>query len=445
MVKAANVHDILSKYMLVDGFHVVVDLQKSHGSILVDANSGKEYIDFFMYFASNALGHNHPALMEPEFKEKLLWAAINKPSNSDMYTIEMAEFVQTFMDIAAPEYMQHLFMIDGGALAVENALKTAFDWKVRRNFKRGYKQEVGYKILHFKQAFHGRSGYTLSLTNTFDPRKTKYFPKFDWPRLENPKLEFPVTEDVIQKVQRIEEQVYDKINAICREEGDDIAALIIEPIQGEGGDNHFRKEFFIELANLAKEHDFLFIVDEVQTGLGMTGKMWAHEWYDVQPDILSFGKKTQVCGILAGERVMEVENNVFEESSRINSTWGGNLVDMVRSSQILKTIRKENLVENARDMGEYILEQLHQLNQSTHSIMSNIRGKGLFIAFDVPNTEIREQVMQRTAEKGLLVLKSGEKSIRFRPALTVDKDTIDQAMKILHSSLEAVTKKSTVQ
>lgn len=439
MIEPGKVHDILSKHMLVDGFHVVVDLEKSHGSILVDARDGKEYIDFYMYFASGSIGHNHPGLQTPEFKERLLTAALNKPANSDMYTTEMAYFVDTFMRVAAPEYLTRLFLIDGGALAVENALKTAFDWKVRRNFRKGYKEEKGYKIIHFKQAFHGRSGYTLSLTNTFDPKKTKYFPKFDWPRLENPKLEFPVTDDVLRRVQKIEEAVYDKIQDICRTEGDDIAALIIEPIQGEGGDNHFRKEFFQELSRLSRENEFLFIVDEVQTGLGMTGKMWAHQWFDVQPDILAFGKKTQVCGILAGPRVLEVENNVFEESSRINSTWGGNLVDMVRASRILEIIEEENLVDHARNMGEYLQSGLKDLQKEFGgSLISNIRGLGLFIAFDLPNTDIREQVINQAMEEGLLLLRSGEKSIRFRPALNVPQEIIEKGIQKLRSVIAKI-------
>lgn len=442
MIRPDQVHDILSRYMLVDGFHVVVDLERSHGSILVDARDGKEYIDFFMYFASGALGHNHPGMNDPEFREKLMQAALSKPSNSDMYTVEMAEFVQTFMTIAAPPYLQKLFLIDGGALAVENALKTAFDWKVRKNFAKGADREMGYKILHFRQAFHGRSGYTLSLTNTFDPRKTKYFPKFDWPRLDNPKLEFPVTDEVLKKVRQKEEEVIDKIHLICRAEGEQIAALIIEPIQGEGGDNHFRKEFIQEIARLSNEYDFLFIVDEVQTGLGMTGKMWAHQWHEVQPDILAFGKKTQVCGILAGPRILEVKNNVFEESSRINSTWGGNLADMVRSTQILRIIEKENLVENAEKMGTYFLKSLRTLAEETGGgWLSNIRGQGLFIALDLPSTEVREELMKETLKQGLLILRSGERSIRFRPALTVDQEIIDRGISILANALKKVQDK----
>ena len=133
------------------------------------------------------------------------------------------------------------------------------------------------------------------------------------------------------------------------ENPDDIAALIIEPIQGEGGDNHFRKEFFHTLRRLCDEYDMMFILDEVQTGVGLTGKMWAYQHFDFEPDILAFGKKTQVCGIMVSNRVDEVKDNVFKVSSRLNSTWGGNLVDMVRCQKYLEVIKEENLVKNCRN------------------------------------------------------------------------------------------------
>ena len=188
---AERVRDVIGKHMLADGFKLVLDLKNSYRSKIVDERNGDEYIDFFTFFASSPLGLNHPKLISDDVKEKLAFAAINKPSNSDIYTTPMAEFVDTFSRVAKPDYMKHLFFVDGGALAVANGLKVAFDWKVRKNFKKGYKEEKGLQAMHFKEAFHGRSGYTMSLTNT-DPNKVKYFPKFDWPRIINPKITFPL-------------------------------------------------------------------------------------------------------------------------------------------------------------------------------------------------------------------------------------------------------------
>ena len=215
-ISANEVISILSKYMLADGFEIVLDLEKSNGVTIVDEVTGDEYLDFFTFFASSAIGLNHPYLNSAEVRQILGKAAVNKPSNSDIYTTYMAEFVETFAKVAKPDYMKHLFFVAGGALAVENGLKVAFDWKVRKNFVKGYKEEKGHQVIHFKEAFHGRSGYTMSLTNT-DPTKVKYFPKFDWPRITNPKIKFPL-ENHLDEIIKLEEKVIeDRFLARARE------------------------------------------------------------------------------------------------------------------------------------------------------------------------------------------------------------------------------------
>jgi L-lysine 6-transaminase len=342
MVDAQQVIPTLKKYMLADGFHVVIDLEKSHGSFIYDAVANRDILDFYSYFASLPVGHNHPQLREDdEFMQTLTRAAIANPANSDIYSREYAAFVDLFAELAVPAPHCHLFFVAGGALAVENALKTAFDWKVRKNRALG-RGDLGGKILHFQEAFHGRSGYTMSLTNT-DPVKTDLYPKFDWPRVINPKLRFPVDSAELARVARVEQQAVQQIEEAFARHPHDIAAIIIEPIQGEGGDNHFRREFFGELRRLCDKHDSLLIVDEVQTGCGITGRMWAHEHFGVNADIVVFGKKMQVCGMMVGPRIDEVADNVFKMPSRINSTWGGNLVDMVRAEKYLQIISQEKL------------------------------------------------------------------------------------------------------
>lgn len=433
-VTAAQVHTILQKHILTDGYDIVLDLEKSEGSYLYDAKSGKRYLDFFTFFASNPLGMNHPRLANDEFRNKIGQVAINKPSNSDVYTEEMAEFVNNFDRVGIPDYLPYSFFIAGGALAVENALKVAFDWKVQKNFEKGYRQEKGHKVLHFEQAFHGRSGYTMSLTNT-DPRKVKYFPKFDWPRVISPAMTFPATDENIQKTVEQEEVAIAQAERFFEMYKDDIACIIIEPIQGEGGDRHFRLEFHQALRELADKHEALLIYDEVQTGVGLTGKFWAHEHY-VKPDILAFGKKAQVCGILASKRVDEVESNCFHVSSRINSTWGGNLVDMVRFGRILQVIEEENLVENASTVGRYLQGKIQDLADDFEHV-SNPRGKGLFCAIDFPNSAARDAVIKECFKNNLMILSCGSKTMRFRPPLTVSKGHIDEGIEILEKSIKA--------
>jgi L-lysine 6-transaminase len=440
-IQPKNVFPTIGKYMLADGLEMVLDLEKSQGSYIYDALSKREILDFFSFFATAAIGHNHPKLVTPEFVEKLGKVAVNNVTNSDLYTVEMASFVETFGKYAIPDYLPHLFLIAGGALGVENALKAAFDWKVQKNFAKGYTREVGWKVIHFKDAFHGRTGYTLSMTNTANVVKHKWFPKFDWPRIDNPKVKFPLNEENLKVVMKAEALALNQIKTAIKQEGDDIAALIIEPIQGEGGDNHFRPEFFKALRQICDESDMFLIYDEVQTGLGLTGKMWCHQHFNgAMPDAIAFGKKTQVCGCLVGEKVDEIPTNVFKISSRINSTWGGNLVDMVRAEKILEIIQEEKLVKNAEKMGAYLLKELEKVQTEFPQIISNARGRGLMMAFDLPNAEERKELVGNLFKNGLAVLGCGEKSIRFRPHMTLNKEEADSAIEILRKTLKKFSK-----
>ena len=435
-VAPGEVHAVLSRHLLVDGYHLVLDLRRSHGSFLYDLVRGREVLDFFGSFSTCPVGYNHPKLDTPEFSARILPAALNKPANSDIYTPELAEFVETFSRTVPPAFREHLFFIEGGAAAVENALKVAFDWKVRKNLARG-KGEKGSQIIHFQQAFHGRSGYTLSLTNTADPRKTQYFPKFDWPRVSNPKLRFPVTAEVVAEVEAAERRALAEIKQALVDHPDDIAGLIIEPIQGEGGDNHFRREFLQALRDLADEAEFLLIFDEVQTGFATTGRWWCFEHFGVEPDVFAFAKKTQVCGIAANHRVDDVDS-VFKVSSRINSTWGGNLVDMVRGQRYVEVIEEEGLLENASRVGTYLLDGLRRLEERFPGRLSNARGRGMFLAVDLPSQEVRNRSLKALNEADVLGLASGDRAVRFRPPVSLSLGEADEALRRVEKAFSAV-------
>lgn len=439
-VQAKEVHNTLRKHIMADGFDMVLDLYGSQGSYMTDAKTGDKYLDLFTCFASMPIGLNHPKMMDKEFIYKLGEIALNKPSNSDLYTEAMAEFVKTFFDLAVPKHFKYGFFIEGGALAIENALKVAFDWKVQKNFKKGYKFERGHSIMHFRQAFHGRSGYTMSLTNT-DEKKIKYFPKFqDWPRITNPAIRFPLTGANLDHTLKLEKQAIEEMKQAFFEQKDQIAAIILEPIQGEGGDNHFRPEFLKKLRELADENDALLIFDEVQTGVGITGTMWVHEQLGVKPDIMAFGKKMQVCGIIAGPRVDEIDTNVFHVASRINSTWGGNLVDMIRAAKYLEIIHEEKLVENAKNVGAHLQKQLVSLENQYPEFMSNSRGRGLFSAFDVTTPELRDEFRRRCYDNKVILLGCGEKSIRFRPPVNLSKAQVDEGVAVMDKVFKQMKK-----
>ena len=437
-LKPSDVLGIIEQHVLLDGFKVVIDLEKSRGSYLHNLADGRRLIDLYGFFGSMPVGYNHPYFDREDVQKDLLGGAKVKIANSDVYSEGYARFVDTFARVCGIRPLERYLFIEGGALAVENTLKAAMDWKVRKNMAAG-KGERGTQILHFRHAFHGRTGYTMSLTNT-DPRKTELFAKFDWPRVSCPCIDFSLPEserekDVIEREKKSEAEIQKFIS----ERAIDICAIIIEPIQGEGGDNHFRGEWLKTLRRICDENEMLLIFDEVQCGMGATGRTWCCEHFQVVPDLIAFGKKAQVCGVMAGPRLDEVKDNAFRLPSRLNSTWGGNFTDMVRSTHYLHIIEQEHLVENAGKVGAYFLQQLQQL-QSEESMIKAVRGRGLFLAFDLPDATTREEFWKGVFDLGVLTLRSGEQSIRFRPALDMTTQVVDEAMDLMRKQCHRMRK-----
>lgn len=430
VIEPEQVHRRLSRHLLLDGFDLVLDLERSSGSWLVDARDGRRYLDMFTFYASSPLGMNPPELRDdPAFLERLVAAALTKPSNSDVPTVELARFVETFQRVLGDPELPHLFLIEGGALAVENALKTAFDWKQRHNAAAGRDPHAGTRVLHLTGAFHGRSGYTLSLTNT-EPRKVAGFPKFDWPRISAPAVRFPLEAHLSTTV-AAEQQSLQEARAAFAAHPHDIACVIVEPIQGEGGDNHLRAEFLQALQAEAHRHDALFVLDEVQTGCGLTGSAWAYQQLGLTPDVVAFGKKVQVCGIMAGGRLDEVSGHVFATASRLNSTWGGNLTDMVRATRVLEVIESAGLIEHAAVLGKHLRERLEAL-AGRHVIVDNPRGRGLMCAVDLPDPGTRAAVREQLwSHEQVIMLGCGPRSLRFRPSLAVTEGELDAAVDAL--------------
>jgi L-lysine 6-transaminase len=434
LIAPAEVHATLARHVLTDGFKLVFDPVASHGSWFVDARTGDRYLDLYTFFASAALGANPVGLADdPAFVALLGVVAANKPANSDVYTTHFAEFTETFARVLGDPALPHLFFVEGGALAVENALKTAFDWKSRRNEAAGRSRDLGRQVMHLTHAFHGRSGYTLSLTNT-EPVKTDRFPVFRWPRIEVPAVIFPLDAH-LDEVAAAEDRALTQARAAFEAHPHDIACFIAEPIQGEGGDNHMRAEFLQAMQALCHEYDALFVLDEVQTGVGLTGSTWAYQQLGLQPDIVAFAKKVQVGGIMAGRRVDEVVDNVFTVSGRLNSTWGGGLVDMVRSRRILEIIERDDLIRQAEATGAWFIARLRELGERHSGVVSNVRGRGLMCAIDLPDTTVRDAAVSRLRARHVLSLGCGPRSIRFRPALNVTEseltfglDALDQVM-----------------
>jgi L-lysine 6-transaminase len=423
MIQPHMVREALSRHLVVDGYDLVLDTAASRGSWLVDARDGTRYLDLFTSFASLPLGMNPPGLSgDAAFLHELMQVAVNKPANSDLYTTHLATFTETFARVLGDPHLPYLFFIEGGAVAVENALKAAFDWKSRHNEAAGRDPALGSRVLHLTGAFHGRTGYTMSLTNT-DPNKVARFPTFDWPRIDAPVVRFPL-EAHRAPVEAAEARALGQAREVFAAHPHDIACFIAEPIQGEGGDRHLRAGFLQAMQQLCVEHDALFVLDEVQTGSGVTGTPWAYQQLGLNPDVVAFGKKTQVCGIMAGGRLDEVDEHVFRVSSRINSTWGGNLTDMVRFRRVLEVIEAEDLIAAAGSKGKRLLEDLRALAEA-HPLVDNARGRGLLCALDLPDAATRDAVVERLrTEERVLILPSGERSLRFRPSLAVTEEEL---------------------
>jgi len=425
MIDPKAVHSTLAQAQLADGYSIVMDLGRSQGVFLHDAATGQDYMDLFTGFASWPIGYGHPRMSEPEFEKDLMLAAKTKVANSDIYTTQMAEFVEAFSTRVTPAGYPHHFWVSGGALAVENALKVAFDWKAHKIGLDQVNDGAGLSALHFKGAFHGRSGYTMSLTNT-DPRKVALFPKFDWPRVSTPAIEFDQDGGIANDVAALEQQCLAEIEAAFDADCG-IACIIIEPLQGEGGDNHFRAEFLAGLRRIADEREALLIFDEVQTGFYGSGKTWLWQHHGVAPDIVCFGKKTQVCGIYANARVDEVPENVFKVSSRINSTWGGSLVDMVRCRQFIEIVEDEELADNIAARGQEFVDGLRRIARERGQL-TNVRGLGSLVAFTLDTPEARDKMLKDLYDKRVLSLASGERAVRFRLPLVISPQEVGEAL-----------------
>lgn len=505
-------------------YDFLLDLPNSKGSWL-KTEDGRNFINFHAFFAADALGPNYTP-----YVTRLLSLLMKHPSclvssrisNSDFPLREVAVSIMLFRQFTLKnEADWYLFFIDGGALAVENAIKIAQDWKVRLNFKRQINKHLhyrdfvnaaivgdegeaeklfailkgyhmvdaqgdvapqvtrtmtpgvladwmrkagmfeslseqdcrnkceqlltvlrsfteikGHKIIHFHRAFHGRSGYTLTMTNT-KSEKSKYFLQHDWPCVPSPHMRhMNLNDGELKQLQADEAQTLAVIQDILKSDEPDIAAIIIEPIQSEGGDRHFRPAFLQALQHLCRTNHLLFMCDEVQTGMGITGKPFASDHMGIEPDVITFGKKSQVCGVFARKaRIDEVADNVFNVPSRINSTFGGNNFDYVRLGLICECLMTDKVLDNVNREAAFLNQTLQKLQHKYPNLVLNVRGLGLLCAFDLPTTRMRDALIKQAFEDELLLLGCGEKTIRFRPVLTVTRAELEEGLHRLEQAL----------
>ena len=447
LVAPKDVFSTIEKLLLRDGFDIVIDMENSKGSHVIDSVTGTDWLDFYTFFASAPFGMNHPKLDNEEFKEKIFRAAINKVANSDIYTQEMADFVKTFGEVAVPEGYNHVFFIDlrharrREHLQGRDGLEGAEAHPEGQNHaRRGLRRTQGHEDNALQRGLPRTQRLHALRHEHNDPNKHQRYAKFtEWPRIINPKITFPL-EEHLGEVEWLEANTRSSVKNALMNDPDGIAAVIIETIQGEGGDNHFRTEFFKQLRQICDENEMLLIFDEVQCGMGITGKMWAWEHHaPVKPDLFSFGKKAQICGVIAGPRIDEVENNCFKVSSRLNSTWGGTVVDMVRSQRYLEIYRDEKILDYVSNVaGPALYNGLKELEAEFPKYIRNVRGKGLMCAYDICSEELRNKFLKACQANHMLILGCGANTVRFRPALNVPLEDIKLGIEISRKAAREV-------
>ena len=418
--------------------HYYQDARRSLGNYAVDVD-GNTLLDVYGHIACVPIGYNHPALVEAFKSERFAWLAGFRPALGVAPPPEWVDLVEGPFMRCAPVGHDRVMTVTSGAEAVENALKAAFAWKARR--LRGgrswspeemdavmHNRQPGIndlKIISFTGAFHGRTLGALSATRSKSIHKLD-FPAFDWPVVPFPTNLFPL-DAYVEENRATEARALELIEKVLREAGGTIAGLIIEPIQGEGGDRHASAAFFRSLRQLLTKYEAAFIVDEVQTGLGATGTFWAHEqWHlDTPPDIVTWSKKFQLGGLHLRADFLPVE------AYRLFNTFLGDPLRAAQAEVILEVVERDDLVNHTRKTGELLVTGLSDLSRRHPDIFSSARGLGTFAAIDVRDAATRDRILDRVRQIGLEAGGSGDRSIRFRPALVFGSRHIAEALERL--------------
>ena len=404
---------------LVDSYNAIWSLEKSKGAKIWNETENRAYLNFHGGYGSDPLGHNHPEIEELMGKESPALFN-NKIACADFYTDYLVDYVETFQRVMIPEWAKvaPLFFIDGGAAANDNAIKIAQDYVVQTT---GISENTD--ILHLSNSFAGRSGSTMGVTNT-DPHKTKHFSKPYWPCVDYGKKYSPDQDEQI--LFRIQQNVY----------FGELGGIMVEPIQCEGGDIHLSTNLLQGIQKICNHHDIPFIVDEIQTGGFSTGLPWCHQHHGIQPDIVTFGKKLQQCGVWVGPKIAEFKEGAIRTSGRISSTWNGTLVGMTRGKHIMNTIMNNKIQENVVAREKQFINEMRDITLPMSVNAHNIRGKGVILAFDCINGEERDKLIKKLYDSQMLALGAGEKTVRLRPNLAVTKDEMEEAIQIIHKCLK---------
>tara|TARA_Y100001934_G_C12281283_1_gene740050 strand:- start:108 stop:1346 length:1239 start_codon:yes stop_codon:yes gene_type:complete len=400
---------------------ILCDLSKSKGSYIYDVRRETEFLDLGGSFGPRPLGINHPKMMDPEFLTSLGRIAMHK----DVFSIEASSFVDKFSTIPLGSHFEKVHFVDGESSALQAALNLALDWKSRRNLAASQGAQRA-QIIHFDDGSDGRE---RGASQRAQGQISRDFAL----KVPSPLVRFPLREENVTDIEKREERSLQEIEALFVAHPNNIAGIILEPIQSEGGDNYFHTEFLKELRGLCDRHDSLLIFDEVHTGLTGTGQWWDWQYHGVKPDLMVFGARAQVCGIALAQRVHESKGPIVSPGASL-ARFEGRLVDMMWCQRMIEIIEEDDLLSSAATMGDYLHKLVNDIPDIIPEI-SNIRGRGLWVTFDFPSAVERDKVVAACFEEMLIVRPCGDSSIRIRPTLDVKADAIGRGIAQLEAAL----------
>lgn len=413
---------------------MLANYQNSYGNYIADLD-GNVLLDVYAQIASIPVGYSNPALLLAATSPEMASAMINRPALGNFPQHDWASILETGILKVAPKGLDQVFTAMAGSDANETAYKAAFMWK--RQQERGgpdvdfsaediatsmQNQSPGsprLSIMSFTTGFHGRLFGSLSTTRSKPIHKLD-IPAFDWPQAPFPALKYPL-EDHVQENEAEEQRCLAEAERLIKEYHNPVAAVMIEPVQSEGGDNHASPAFFRGIRDITKRNNVLMIVDEVQTGVGATGKFWAHDHWNLEdpPDMVTFSKKAQTAGYYFGNPDLR-PNKPYRQFN----TWMGDPARAILFRAIINEIERLNLVQNTAEVGDYLYSQLENLAQQHPNEIQNLRGKGqgTFIAFDNPK---RDEFLKKAKTLGINIGGSGASAVRLRPMLIFQKHHAD--------------------
>jgi len=383
-------------------FNIKIDFEKSNGSYIFDKNSKRSFLDFFGMYASLPLGYNHPALTSDEFRDEVFRCSHTKVTNCEFISTETEEFDLEFSEYCGRGVYSNFHYCSTGALAVEAAIKTCLH----------YKNYHTPNILSFRNSFHGVNSYGGFVTDRFFSSKKRLK---GLPEMFSTKCSYDL----------------DEVEAHLANKNKPVTCVLVEPIQCTAGDIHHDRNFFTTIRELCDKYDVPLVFDEIQIGFGATGKLWFFEHLNIIPDIVVFGKKTQVSGLMAADKLSGIFDH--ENIPRLEVTWNSDTLDMIRSKYITRAFKELGVLENVVARGDQLFDQLSKLDG-----ISGLRSRGLIIGFDLKDTITRNKFMDTLYGKGMICNSTGERSIRLRPNLCVTSDDVSKACKLIEEAIEDI-------